>query len=264
MHETLRFFVLLALGVIVLRSFIVAVFFIPSESMLPRLYNGDYLLVAKWPFGYSRWSLPVFGPAGWPPIRGRLFAASPKRGDVVVFRSPETRDGSVDTGTHDVIKRVIGLAGDRIQMRRGQLILNGRAVPKLRVADFTLVESPNYHCQPRFAAVVGAQTLCRFTRYRETLPGGRSYLVLDWGPGADGDDTALYTVPAGDVFLMGDNRDNSADSRFPAPAGMGYVPLDRIEGRAMVSVFSTDGGAAWLKPWTWVTAARPSRIGEGF
>jgi signal peptidase I len=253
----LRFFALLALGVLIVRSFIVTPFFIPSESMLPRLLIGDYLVVQKWAYGYSRWSLPW----GWPLIPGRIFAGAPARGDVVVFRSPEA---AADGGSHDVIKRVIGLPGDTIQMRRGQLILNGRAVPKLRIADFTVPESPNYACPDALETVVAGKTLCRFRRFRETLPGGRSYDVLDLAQGTDGDDTGLFTVPAGHVFLMGDNRDNSADSRFAPPVGMGYIPLARVQGRAGLSVFSTDGSAEWLKPWTWVSAARPERIGEGF
>ena len=256
--ETLRFMAQLALGVLILRSFILAPFSIPSESMLPRLYVGDYLLVAKWPYGYGRWSLP------WGvPLLPDLHWSAPTRGDVVVFRSPEPAAGDTDPAhaSHDVIKRVIGLPGDTIQMRAGQLILNGQPIPKQRVADFTLPITPNFQrCPP------GHQegTICRYQRYRETLPGGRAYTVLDTGPNYDGDDTSLYSVPAGTVFLMGDNRDNSADSRFPAPIGMGYIPLSRVEGRALVSFFSTDGSASYLKPWTWFTAARPERVGEGF
>ncbi|WP_174280255.1 signal peptidase I [Sphingomonas bacterium] len=243
----LRFVLLLALATLILRSFVAAIFFIPSESMLPRLMIGDYLLVEKWPYGWSRWSLPW----GWPAVPGKLAARVPARGDVVVFRSPEPHG-------HDVIKRVIGLPGDTIRMRAGQLVLNGVAVPKLRVGDLSIPRSPNFPCAAE------GDGRCRFPRYRETLPGGRGYDVLDLGRTA-ADDTVLFQVPAGHVFLMGDNRDNSEDSRFsPGVGGMGYVPLDRIEGRAAVTLFATDGSAAWLKPWTWVSAARPGRIGEGF
>lgn len=250
----LRFFAVTLLVMLLIRSFVFAPFFIPSESMLPRLFVGDYLLVAKWPYGWSRWSLP----GGVPLIPGHPFARLPARGDVAVFRSPEPQ-------SHEVIKRVIGLPGDTIQMRAGRLILNGQTVPHDRIADFTLPITPNFtRCPIGHAEGMPDAHVCRFARYRETLPGGRSYQVIDTGPGFDGDDTALYTVPAGTVFLMGDNRDNSADSRFPAPIGMGYVPVDRLEGRALVTVFATDGSAAWLKPWTWVSAARPRRIGEGF
>ncbi|WP_245739364.1 signal peptidase I [Sphingomonas rubra] len=255
--ETIRFLLKLALIVLIFRSFVLAPFSIPSESMLPRLLIGDYLFVSKWNYGYSRWSLPW----GVPLFPGRIFASTPARGDVVVFRSPGPDD-------HDVIKRVIGLPGDRVQMRTGQLFLNGRAVPKERVADFTLPLSPNYdaeRCGAPFVDVApDGQQICRYPRFRETLPGGRSYYVLDQREIPEADDTGEYVVPAGDVFLMGDNRDDSGDSRFAPPGGMGYVPMERIQGRALVTFFSTDGSASWLKPWTWFSAARPERIGEGF
>lgn len=247
--ETLRFLLVLALAVFALRSFVLAPFFIPSESMLPRLYVGDFLFVSKWNYGYSRWSLPW----GLPLIGGRVLGRLPERGDVVVFRAPEVLD-------HDVVKRVIGLPGDTVRVRGGQLVLNGRPVPKDRVADLVLPVSPNFSCDPPYRE--GAE--CRYQRFRETLPNGRAYAVLDQGDFPDRDDTGVYTVPAGRIFVMGDNRDRSADSRFPAPNGMGLVPVENIEGRALVTFFSTDGSANWLKPWTWLSAARGSRIGETF
>jgi signal peptidase I len=250
--DTLRFLLKLALAVWLLRSLVVAPFFIPSESMLPRLLIGDFLFVTKWNYGYSRWSFPW----GVPPIPGKLLGSVPERGDVVVFRAPVVLD-------HDVIKRVIGLPGDTVQMRRGQLVLNGRAVPKDRVGDFTVPITPNYTCAVEFQAEVAGERLCRYRRYRETV-GNRSWLVLDQREIPAADDTGVYTVPAGHVFVMGDNRDNSGDSRFEPPQGMGMVPLENIEGRAAITFFSTDGSAEWLKPWTWVSAARFERVGEGF
>lgn len=254
--DTIRFLLKLALIVLVFRSFILSPFSIPSESMMPRLLIGDYLFVSKWNYGYSRWSFPW----GLVPIEGRLFGSVPERGDVVVFRSPEPDD-------HDVIKRVIGRPGDTVQVRGGRLLLNGRAVPTERVADFVLPLSPNFDadkCGADMLDTVDGRPSCRFRRYRETLPGGRAYEVLDQRDLPEADDTGLYTVPAGHVFLMGDNRDDSADSRYPSPIGMGYIPIERIEGKALATFFSTDGSAEWLKPWTWFSAARPERIGEGF
>lgn len=263
--ETIRFLLKLALVVWLFRSFVFAPFSIPSESMLPRLLIGDYLFVSKWNYGYSRWSMPF----GFPPVPGRLFAGVPARGDTVVFRSKAPDD-------HDVIKRVIGLPGDQIQMRQGQLILNGQAIPKQRIADFVVPLSPNFgerECDGQFIkpAADGGAT-CNIPRYRETLPGGRSYEVLDQRYIPDADDTQVYTVPAGNVFLMGDNRDDSADSRFPStdealpgqPQGMGFIPLDRVQGKAVIIFWSTDGSANWLLPWTWISAARWDRLGRGF
>lgn len=255
-RDFLQFLIKLGVFVFILRSFIFAPFSIPSESMLPRLLVGDYLIVSKWSYGYSRHSLPF----SLPLIPGRLFASAPERGDVVVFKAPPNDDV-------DYIKRVIGLPGDMVQMKEGQLFLNGIAVPKKRIADFVVPVSPNTQCdRPQFAEQASDGSLrCRYPRYRETLPGGRSYAVLDLSE-SEKDTTEIYSVPEGHVFLMGDNRDRSADSRFPAVAGagVGIVPQVNLVGKARFSVFSTDGSANWLLPWTWFSAARWRRIGEGF
>ena len=250
------FLIKLALVVGIFRSFIFSPFNIPSESMLPRLENGDYLLAAKWPYGYSKYSLPF----SLPLIPGRLFAHQPERGDVVIFKAPPGNDV-------DYIKRVIGLPGDTVQMISGQLVLNGKPLPKQRIADFELPVTPNTRCiAPQFeAAAADGSAACHYPRFRETLPGGRSYEVLDLF-NTPQDDTAPVIVPEGHVFLMGDNRDNSMDSRFPAVegAGIGIVPQANLVGRASIMMFSTNGGASWLLPWTWFSAARFNRIGGTF
>ena len=251
--DTLIFFVKLIVIVVIFRSFVLSAFSIPSESMLPRLYVGDYLFVTKWNYGYSRWSLPW----GVPLIPGRILPHAPARGDVVVFEGPKGDEVTV-------IKRVIGLPGDTVQMKRGVLWLDGKAIPKVHLPDFTIPITANYTCDAQFQDIVGGVPTCRYQRFRETLPDGKSYDVLDRGYYADRDDTGVYTVAPDTVFLMGDNRDDSADSRFAPPMGMGLIPMDRLEGRAVVSFFSTDGNASWVKPWTWFTAARWRRIGEGF
>lgn len=250
------FLLKLAVIVFVFRSFIYAPFNIPSESMLPRLQTGDYLLAAKWPYGYSNASLP-FGIELFP---GRIFANEPERGDMVIFKAPPGNDV-------DYIKRVIGLPGDTVQMRDGALYLNGEEVPRRRIADFMLPVSPNTSCAaPRFRQPApGGVEVCRYPRYVETLPGGKSYEVLDMGI-VPQDDTEPFLVPDGHMFLMGDNRDNSLDSRFSAAegAGIGFVPQDNLVGKPHIMMFSTDGSAEWLKPWTWFTATRWDRIGGTF
>ncbi|MBC2664110.1 signal peptidase I [Novosphingobium flavum] len=254
-----NFFVFLAkLVVLVLafRSFVFAPFNIPSESMLPRLENGDYLLAAKWSYGYSRYSLPMSVPL----IPGRILASQPERGDVVIFKAPPLNDT-------DYIKRVIGLPGDQVQMIGGVLHLNGQAVPKVRVSDAEIAVTTNTHCyMPVFEATkADGSRVCRYPRFRETLPGGRSYFVLDLGQTPQ-DDTPPILVPEGAMFMMGDNRDNSMDSRFPATpgGGIGIVPQANLVGKASVMMFSTDGSSSWVKPWTWLTATRWSRIGGTF
>ena len=248
----------LAVAVILFRSFVFAPFYIPSESMLPRLLNGDYLLLAKWPYGFSRRSLP-FGVPLLP--EKRVLASDPSRGDVVVFKAPAHFE-------EDWIKRVIGLPGDTVQMKNGQLWLNNVAVPKVRVADFEVAVSPNTRCYSSqfMARRADGTDVCRYPRFTETLPGGKSYDVLDLTSSNLMDSTDPVVVPEGSVFLMGDNRDNSEDSRYPAhPAGgIGLVPIDNLLGRATVMMWSTDGAAEWLKPWTWFTAARWDRLGGTF
>ncbi|MCF8708999.1 signal peptidase I [Rhizorhapis sp. SPR117] len=265
--DFLFFLVKLGLFVFVLRSFIISPFNIPSESMQPRLLIGDYLLVAKWPYGYSRYSLPF----SLPLISGRILPHTPERGDVVVFKAPPTQ-------RQDYIKRVIGLPGDMIQVKDGTVYLNGKAIPKKRIEDLQLpvtqnmtdatakenALSPCYRAKFEVVEKDGTR-ICRYPQYRETLPNGKSYNVLDLEDGM-ADNTDVYLVPERHLFLMGDNRDRSADSRFPAVdgGGIGLVPEENLVGKALVSVFSTDGSANWFLPWTWFTAARLNRIGEGF
>lgn len=246
----------LVLAVVVLRSFIISPFNIPSESMLPRLLTGDYLFATKWSYGYSKYSLPFSAPL----IPGRIFASEPERGDIVIFKAPPGNN-------IDYIKRVIGLPGDEVQVKGGQLFLNGKAIPRARVGDFVLPVTPNTSCYtPEFERTdANGSVVCSYPQFRETLPNGKSYNVLDLGTTPQ-DDTGVYIVPEDHLFLMGDNRDNSMDSRFPAieGQGIGIVPQGNLVGEAAIMMFSTDGSAEWIKPWTWLTAARWSRIGGTF
>ncbi|TCJ37238.1 signal peptidase I [Parafrankia sp. BMG5.11] len=247
------FVVKLALAVFVFRAFFFSFYSIPSESMLPRLWNGDYFIAAKWPYGYTRWSMPF----SLPLIPGRVLGSAPKRGDVAVFKHPVDRV--------DYIKRVIGLPGDSVALRGGQVVLNGQPVKRVRIGDFYLPTTPNSPCVlGRPATGSDGIAACRYARFRETLPGGRSYDTLDFGRTPQ-DDFGPIIVPDGTVFAMGDNRDNSMDSRFPAApgGGVGLVPQDLLVARASAMVWSTDGSAEWHKPWTWFTAARWNRLGRG-
>ncbi len=211
-----RLLVLLVLVTLAFRSFVFAPFTIPSESMLPTLAKGDYLIAAKWPYGWSRWSLPFDAPL----IAGRLFPHLPERGDIAIFRHPVTHI--------EYIKRVIGLPGDTVALREGVVVLNGSPLPRRPLADFRTPASG-------------------YASFRETLPGGPSYAVLDLGRTAQ-DDYGPVKVPAGHIFLLGDNRDSSLDSRFPARAGEGVdmVPANLLVGRFETVLFSTADWPAWM------------------
>lgn len=255
----LRFLLLLALAAWAFRSLVAAPFYIPSGSMLPTLYIGDYLIVAKWPYGYSRYSFPFT----FPPFEDRILAHLPRRGDVAVFRAPGT--------DNDFVKRVIGLPGDTIEVQDGMLVLNGQPLPRQELPPFAMPISPNSPCKvvppatPMVTSLGNGRTFCLYPAYRETLPGGPSYTVLDQVDKPLADDFSATKVPPGHVFLMGDNRDDSQDSRFStAEGGIGFVPQENLVGRALVTFWSTDGGASYVKPWTWFTALRGDRVGNGY
>jgi signal peptidase I len=264
--DTLRFLAWLLVAVIIFRSFFLSPFNIPSESMQPRLLIGDYLLVNKMAYGYSKHSLPFSVPL----VPGRIFAQTPERGDVAVFKAPP--GNSVD-----YIKRVIGLPGDTVEVRDGIVWLNGKEVRRKAIADLVIPVTANMIDAARkegglpcFAMQFeeigeGGQRQCRYPRFLETLPNGKSYEVLDI-ISTQADNFPETLVPDGHLFLMGDNRDRSSDSRFPAVenAGIGLVPLDNLVGKALVGMFSTDGSASWFNPISWVSAARWDRIGDGF
>jgi signal peptidase I len=253
-----RFVLLLIVFAWAVRSLVVAPFNIPSGSMLPTLYIGDYLAVAKWPYGYSRYSFPL----GFPPFGGRIFEHLPHRGDVVVFRHPGE--------DADLIKRVIGLPGDTVAMQRSELILNGQPLARQELPPYSMPISANTPCKvvppaARMVAEVNGRAYCTYPAYRETLPGGPTYTVFDQVDGGPADDFGPVRVPAGHFFLMGDNRDDSLDSRFSAAeGGIGMVPVENLIGRAFVTFWSTDGSASYWKPWTWFTALRVERIGNGY
>ena len=210
-------------------------FTIPSASMEPTLLEGDYIIVSKFSYGYSRHSIP-FSP---PLFKGRIMERSPERGDIIVFKLP--RDGRTD-----YIKRLIGLPGDRVQMRQGRLWINGKEVVDKELPP-VMIDS-------------GYGFTRNVQRFQETLPGGRTFITYDFGPDGDVDNTPTFVVPEGHFFFMGDNRDNSLDSRVPAAIGVGFVPAENLVGKAQIILLSWNPGASLFKPWTWVLNARPSRF----
>ncbi|MFQ6017608.1 MAG: signal peptidase I [Kiloniellaceae bacterium] len=234
--ETLRTVIYAVLIAMVVRIFIYEPFNIPSGSMRPTLLVGDYLFVSKFSYGFSRYSLPLDVSL----IKGRIFAREPERGDVVVFKLPS------DNRT-DFIKRIVGLPGDTIQVKRGILHINGQPVKREKVGE---------HSVPAFAGF-GATV----TEYIETLPNGRTHRMWEMSDGDMLDNTPVFTVPPGHYFAMGDNRDSSQDSRVMSLVG--FIPFENLIGRAEFMFFSHNESASLFKPWTWPGAIRFSRILDG-
>jgi signal peptidase I len=264
------------LAVLLFHSFVAKPFYIPSESMMPGLLKGDRLVVSKYPYGWSFVSPTIPNPLAilrsvalrtgepWgitlPFMEGRVLGNLPERGDTVIITPPGQNE--------DYIKRVIGLPGDTIEVRGGRLVINGKPVQAVSRPAAMIPVDPNVPCGIEFSGhqIVQADgsAYCRLPIVRETLPNGVSYDTIDLGPSV-GDDYAPVKVPAGHVFLMGDNRDRSADSRFglgPPENGLGGpVPWENIGGRAEFITFSLDGTSEFFNPVSWLRAFRSGRAG---
>ena len=232
--DTIKTLFIAGLIAISFRSVIAEPFNIPSGSMIPTLLVGDYLFVSKFSYGYSRHSFP-FSAA---PISNRVMASMPERGDVAVFRLPS--NVSVD-----YIKRVVGLPGDRIQVKRGILHINGQAVERRLVGN---------------GNIASGQTSLVTQRYEEVFPDGHTHIIQEVSDNQVFDNTPEFTVPEGHYFMMGDNRDNSRDSRS---SSVGFVPFENFIGRAEFLFFSHGGDARFWEVWKWPFSVRISRIFSG-
>lgn len=241
--ETVKtvFYALLIAGIF--RSFFFQPFWIPSGSMKDTLLIGDFLFVNKMAYGYSRYSCPL----DLCPFSGRILASLPKRGDVVVFHHPVSGE--------DYIKRLIGLPGDTVQMRHGLLYLNGAPVEVQPAGTFSepkLPQGPAGTYPTCENAPVERGEPCTKTRDRETLPNDVTHDILNILDDGPADNTGVFTVPPGKYFFMGDNRDNSEDSRFLQPQGVGFVPFENLIGRADRVMFSSAGRSLFdLTHWRW-------------
>jgi signal peptidase I len=230
--ENVKVIIQALLLAVVIRTVFFQPFTIPSGSMMPTLLVGDYIFVNKFAYGYSKYSLP-FSPDLF---EGRIFGSEPKRGDVVVFRFPPNPD-------IDYIKRLVGLPGDKVQVRDGILYVNGAAVPRVPDGIFR-ADGQQYGAAGEIPV------------FRETMDNGVNYDTLDESPDTRGDNTREFIVPEGHYFMMGDNRDNSADSRFD----VGFVPAQNLVGRASMIFFSLGNDTSFREIWKWPTNLRYDRI----
>ncbi len=230
-RETIETIIYASLIAVLVRTFAYEPFNIPSGSMIPTLLVGDYLFVSKFSYGYSRHSFPF----SFPPFSGRVLRGEPERGDIAVFKLP--RDNETD-----YIKRIVGLPGDKIQVISGVLHINGEPVRRRRIEDYARTDN--------------GRVIRRAQQYVETLPGGRHHLLIEEaGDSGRLDNTRIFTVPEKHYFAMGDNRDNSSDSR-----AIGFIPAENLVGRAEILFFSSNGSAHIWEVWKWPMAVRFSRL----